>query len=345
MTLDKLKDIITTLDQPIEIGFEKEFVLLAKSKKGGEIYNLNLASELIESLINNILLHEYSIKPEYSKCLIEIISAPYQKDFVFEGLEKLNNTHHIITSDLKKLIKNKYPAINEQFEVYVDDNGSSQSCFYLNNNLTIQSDQENIKELVLIEYQSLVAQFKDLNTKIEGVSEPIIGLYNHINSFHITLHPTYKKGYLYFPSYIQAIIIIQDIVSRYRHYDNGNRQLYRNGLKIECSKNIRDIFYDIFLPKKYTDLPTQLSLPKEISEAKKVFFTLSKRILQYSNTDNIDEAYSCWSASNLRPRIITCGDIPAIEIRQFGSNFSKTKAVRKLLKEIINLDTQIIYEK
>lgn len=343
MKLNDLQSLITPKNRPIGFGFEKEFVLRAKSKKNANLYNLNLAAELIELLTKNASLREYSVRPEYSKCLVEIVSRPYDSNHVFQELDKINNTQSLIESELKRLVRHDYPDLDKKFEVSVSDFGSSPSCQYLNSDLSIQSDQIDFAELALPEYQHLVLNYKNIKMRVGDSFENAIGLYNHINSFHITFHPTYRKGELSFPNYIRAVRMVQELVSKFQVHDKGNNKLYRGNQYYRFQKNIRDVFFEIFLPEKFGGLPIRLSLSTKDSDAEKEFIALSEQLLKHSDTDSLDKAYSNWSAINVRPRIVE-GNVPALEIRQFGSNFSKTIKMRGLLKEIIELDSREFYE-
>jgi len=343
MKLNDLQNLVTLIDRPIEFGFEKEFVLQARSVKNSDIYNLNLAAELIESLTKKKLLSDYSVRPEYSKCLIEIVSKPYDSRQILQELDNINNTQSIIETELKNLVKQNYPELDKHFKVSVSDNGSSPFSQYLNSDLSIQSDQTDAIELVLPEYREFVLNYKNLEIKVDGRFENAIGLYNHINSFHITFHPTYKKGSTSFPDYIRAAQITQSLVSKYQVYDRGNDRLYRDGKYCFLSGNVRDIFFGIFLQEKFGNLPVRLLLSKDISKAEKEFIYLSEQLLKKSGADDLDKAYGNWSAMNIRPRVVD-DVIPALEIRQFGSNFSRTKEAKQLLNEIIEYDLRGLYE-
>lgn len=342
MKINDLQNLVALRDQPIKFGFEKEFVLQARSLKNSELYNLNLATELIESLTKKKLLDEYSVRPEYSKCLVEIVSKPYDSRQVFQELDNINNTQSVIETELKNLVRQKYPEIDERFEASVSDQGSSPSSQYLNPDLSIKSDQTDAIELVLPEYRKLVSSYKNIEIEVGGRSESAIGLYNHINSFHITFHPTYKKGATSFSNYIRAAQITQSLVSKYQVYDRGNNRLYRGNKYYHFHKNVRDVFFEIFLSEKFGSLPARLLLSKDVARAETEFIHLSKHLLKKSGTDHLDRAYSNWSAINIRPRVIE-NIIPALEIRQFGSNFSRTSEITQLLKEIIEYDSREFY--
>ncbi|MDD2766256.1 MAG: hypothetical protein PHH40_00645 [Candidatus Moranbacteria bacterium] len=339
MDINELKMATTKLNLPIEFGFEKEFLLQAHSKKDDRVYNLNLAQEFLLFLMNTKLPHNHIIVEEYSQCLIEIISKPYHINEVFDGLKKINQLHLFVENKLQKFVKKTYPKLARYYRIALSDEGSSFSNQYLCSDLTILSDQKDGRNIVLPKYKKYIKQYKDITWSFNRISEKVIGTYNHINSFHITFHPTYSNQFS-FKDYIKILRLTQTLISRYEKYDRGNKKLFRNGKMVHFKKNIRNIFLKKFLSVHTSKIGANFSIPNNSLNAINYFTTFTKRLLKTAKTKDIDTAYKKWSAFNMRPRVIN-NQIPGIEIRQFGSNFSRSKSAEKIISDLIKIDTMI----
>jgi|SRR6185369_7845423 len=339
MRIDELKTSLTTLDLPIEFGFEKEFLLQARSKTDGKIYNLNLAREFLLFLSKVRIPYGHSIVEEYSRCLVEVVSKPYRTDTVFDGLKKINQMHSFIESKLRSFVKRTYPRLTEYYDITLSDRGSSPANQYLCYDLEILSDQKYPADIVLPQYKKYIERYGDTSWRVGKVNEKIIGTYNHINSFHITFHPTYAAGFS-FENYITTLSAVRNLILKYEKYDKGNKGLYRNGKKIKFEKNVRDLFLKKFLRLHAGECGMNFSIPDDPADAAAYFVAFTKKLTGIIGTLDIDRSYKNWSAYNMRPRVIN-NQIPGVEIRQFGSNFSRSKYATKLINEIIKIDSKL----
>lgn len=320
-------------NKKIEFGFEKEFLLQAINKKSGQILNLNLASNLLDNLPNN---HEsYIVVEEYSHCLVEVVSPPYSSETVFEGLNIINSYSSFLQEHLTALIEKNYPEIAKIYEVFIKDNGSSPSNLYLNGDLSIQSDQEEPVDLVLIKYKELVEKNKNLLWETGPIKEKIIGIYNHITSFHITMHPTYNYDNS-LDIYLNALEKITELIKEYAKYDDGNKTIFRSEKTIMLNENLRDIFLKKFLPIFAPEEQAIFNIP---SGNEKLLYLekLLKTLMKNYKTNTMDKAFKEWNAYNIRPRIIN-NVLPAMEIRKFGSSFSRSSKLIEFIQRIIDID-------
>lgn len=327
----------TPLISPCEIGFEKELLIQASSKRDGAVFNLMLAEELITVATPHDPL--FTLVPEYSRCLVELVSHPFAAQNALPGLHSLNASVDSIDDALRSLVSKSYPLLAQEYDVFVSDDGSSQSNCYLNPDGTVLNDQEHAAELVLIESRNTVEKYKDMRWKVGAEDERMIGTYNHIQSFHITFHPTYVGDERPFTRYLKALSFAQAAAAEYEHFDNGNRSLVRTHGTFVTDENVRNLFLKKFVCKKEDPLSNALSIPTNEADAEEYFFTLTQKLLVRENTQDVDCAFKSWSSLNVRPRILG-GLLLGIEIRQFGSSFSRTPYAYELVERMVKHDSQ-----
>lgn len=334
-----------------EFGIEQEMLLIAIRKKSKKLYNLNVAYLIVANFnfftsrddkLKELFSSGWSISEEYSKCLLEIISPPYEKDLVDLLLEEIKYINKKLNKYLSEFLIEFYPKIHKSFYCKLVMNGTSETNLYIDEKLQEFDDVAFPECNVLSRNVDFVLKNKNVLVNMNGYVEPAIGIYNHLSSLHITFHPTYGnnknnniKKYLNFLSRLQQVIEI------FKFLDNGNKRIIRDRKTIILKENLRDLFLKVLAEKIHkqpqTIKLTGISYIQKRASLSNIISILEKN--SHQKIDTIDQVFKSWNCAHFRPRIID-NKLPGFEIRSFGSNFSQ-KNIRLLLNYIISLDATI----
>lgn len=321
-----------------EIGFEKEYVLRARSKETGALYNLNLAQELVATAAASVAPH--ALVEEYSRCLVEVVSKPYPLVAAQAGLRALSGTKDTLTNELQRLVRDTWPKLAERYDVFVEDDGCSPTNEYLDPDLRTFNDQEDPAVLVLPAHRPFVEAHREHVWQVGNAAERLIGTYGTVQSFHFTFHPSYDAtgGY---ERYLEALSTVGAAVERYSFSDTGSRSLTRAGAAIEFDEPVRDAFLRTLLASRNIVQDGIYIKPELFIDTGSYFEGLTARLMSATGSESVDEAYKKWSALDMRPRIINDA-LPAIEVRRFSSGYSSSISAQNLIREIIESDASAI---
>jgi len=310
------------------IGFEKEFSLRAKAKSDGTLYNLNLSVQLLAEV--GTTLSPFSLVEEYSRCLLEVVSSPVSIEKAFETLDSLNKTQLQLNVALNSLVKTKYPDLLQQYEVSVEDDGCSPTNLYLNPDLSIRNDQTNPEQLVLPAYIESVLEKNSLMwSPVPGLYERMIGIYNGIQSFHFTYNPRYDGTNDYI-TYLSALARCAKLVEHFSPTDTGNKLLMRSNTVLELPTLARSIFLRELLSANHTVAQGIFIQSELFSNPDMYLERITKALTTTVGNFPLDTVFKQWPSFDMRPRIID-GTLPVMEVRRFGSSFSKTEEMKELL--------------
>lgn len=349
-----MREIKRLFDLPpreFEVGIERELVFMAKGR-GGEVYNFNISPQVCEFLngpdfqdgeLKALFQQGWQVKPEYSKALIEIVSPPQKRSQVAGISVGANQIRRFLNKLVFQLAKDWYPHLSD-FRFFTQSRGTSSTDQYLTPEGSIHSDPENILENVLESYLNFVRQMADFKMSIAGYTETNIGIYNHLNSTHITFHPEYTHDPVSnSDKYFRFLMELNHLLHLFKPCDQGNRRLKREGKIYETDGNLRDLFlaalngylYHGFIDSEYRAQST--SHEAEVDNLETYLEQL--RCLpgvESSPETSPDALFKKWNSLNFRPRFINDA-IPAIEIRAFGSSIFLDK-IQDLIFLIASLD-------
>lgn len=327
-------------EKEFEFGTEKEVLLIAKDKNGN-VFNFLENKKLVNQLkkqneIKKYLSSGWKIVPEYSKCLIEIISPVYKSHEIKQWKKDLKQ----ILLTLETVVKNS--KLLNNFKIEVSDQGTSKVNKYIDSSGEIKTNKnlQDLQSIVLPNYKDLVYNNKNLRVKFENYTyNKAIEVYNHLNSFHITFHPTYKYKKLAqnLNSYLQFLNKTSKIIQKYKQYDKGNNEIIRNNKKYKLSKNLRDIFLREYMKKnsklnnKFQNETYHISEDLFLQKINGI-----KNKFNIKDPKNLDKGFNSWPSLDFRPRLLK-QEMFLIEIRAFGSNM-KLDTIEEIIKKLINID-------
>lgn len=334
-----------------EAGIERELVFMAR-EGNGEVYNFNISPQVYAHLhspelkddgLRAIFQQGWIVEQEYSKALIEIISPPKRRGQLPELTAGALYIRRRINRLVSQIVEDRYPHLYD-FRFFTQSRGTSPTDKYLTPEGSIISDQESFLDNILEETVDFVRHFTGFEMEIAGHTETNIGIYNHLNSTHITFHPEYTKDQdVNRDKYFRQLMRLNNIVLLFRAIDQGNRQILREGKVYEADKNIRDLFlialyrylYDGHIDTEY--IAQSASVEAEVDNLENYHERIKELPEAKGASDiGIDETFRSWDSLNLRPRFIN-DKLPVIEIRAFGSSIGLAR-VQQLIQSLAILD-------
>lgn len=329
MIFDEILSLRPERSRPAEIGFEKEYRLEAISRADDSRYNLEAAPALLRALSGS-LDHAQAVE-EYSRCLIEIVTPPVAAEEVWVTLETLNRTAPNIEDTLRKTIYSSAPKLAQEYGLRIADDGSASSALYLDLDGAIRSQLTDAAALVLPPYERFVEARQALSWTVGGRTELCIGMYATINSFHITLHPTYAAERPYREAYIDCLERTIQALVRLEGSTCDNRILERDWGTVDLGRSVRDAFLECLAASapfagRFIAGASRLAVGERLEEVTEGLTTAGT---------SPDEGLRSWNTLDLRPRVLPDG-MPLIEVRRFPSCFSRQPEVVVLLSKILN---------
>lgn len=333
------------------VGLEREILLVAHDGEGRK-YNLAMSREVVDILFDSLnqghRIKKYCddgwlVVPEYSVSLIEIVSPPISIALFSQLVETLQTIQDDITLVLQSEIYSRYPQLSS-YTFSIETKGTSEVNEYLFQTGEIVNDSTTDPNNFLLEEDAEFAENVTGHTLAIGSHvEEGVGIYNHLGSTHVTFQPEYGSDFSKnMNKYIQFLFHLEAIIIEYKHSDNGNKKIVRNGIEYTSSENIRDLFLASMLELRYKlSLPISYQAGSNILEEIERLNTLAQQIavahnLNVESVDNLDSIFRKWSSVNYRPRITKTG-VPLIEVRAFGSNFD-LQVLQLFVEHIRQLD-------
>jgi len=338
-----LFDEISTHARSFEAGFEREWLLGAVEKETGKLFNCNLAEYVLsdqgffwqKQRTQQLWREGWRLAEEYSKCLIEIVSPPFEEENSISALDELNEADSAIRELFPVFVEKRFPKLNERFNVFAWQPGASPTNQYIDENECKLSDPEDTSKIILPKYRRYLEFDSKVKIREGDWVEQGIGIYNHINSFNITVHPTYsgetekdKRTFIRFLRYCT------EVFDEFKKEDNGTKHVIRAGQKYYTEKNVRDVFLESAFPH-FNHPWTSLELKLEGNNEEEWTAELSKNVNQLKDSKRIDESLRRWYVLNVRPRVIA--GILCVEFKGYGANFP-ISAAKKLVEQLYEWD-------
>lgn len=338
MTLsERICQIFPEIACEFQFGFEKEFLIGARHKESSTLYNLCLAPEFMNDVLSIVEPNSqlaalfskgWTLQPEYSRCLLEAVSPAYSGRELDTAFDDLDTFCDDISATFASYVRFFHPRL-AHYDCFLWTPGCSPSNLYLGPHADVLSKKTDSRFIVL-PYCHWYLDLENMDILLGDVVEDI-SMYNHINSFNLTMHPQYssdsKQNARDFTRFIPFCIRTFDA---FKEHDNGNKTLIRDDRLIRFERNIRDIFLEqLFL---YLNHGRPLRYEPPLS-SQQPFEELIADFDNLESLEKLDESLKKWYVTNLRPRFIA-GGIPCIEVKGFGSNYGSPFA-KKLVQEFL----------